>query len=101
MHVRLISSEGYHFDVDSEDCKDARYITSILDMSCVEELPVLEFPTINGQILRVVVEFMQDYQIAISKPFADREPRGWPAVNTRRLLHRFHKSNSILVSWKM
>ncbi len=65
--VRLVSSDGRRFDAPIEDCRESEYIRFLLEMSCAEDLPVVEFPTIRGEVLEIIVEFMREFR---TEPFA-------------------------------
>lgn len=67
MSVQLNSNDGMQFIVSKEQCVIAHHIRDTLNMSDPdEELPTLDFPTINGANLGTIVEFMKMYA---KKPF--------------------------------
>jgi hypothetical protein len=85
--VRLNASDGTSIDVPVEVCTPSTHISQTLEMSAEEELPILDFPTINGPTLRAIVAFMEEY---LMEPFAPL-PKTLPKEGLYSLIRPFFR----------
>jgi hypothetical protein len=60
-NVQLNSAEGEAFIVPIEIASLSEHIRETIAMSSDEELPVLDFPTLETRTLRAVIAFMHEY----------------------------------------